>query len=358
LATRTRAFEQYIDEIENSFTQRRAAEVTIIALEQLAGCFAGIPGRKSVIWATGGFPFEPIDPHSFTGTDTSFRSSYYRAWTRLNDANIAIYPVDVNGLQNISMLGPRVRTSYDGVFGGSGNSPTSPAYDLHAQQQSTLLAFASATGGKAFINSNDIEGSITRASNEASRYYLIGYYLHAGDDKPGWHKLKAKADVKHAEVRAREGFFITEGTPREKDRIEELRIALGSPADYTGVHFGIRLSPGTSDGKAAGKPTGDKRAQNIHVSFPPGALEIDTQAGNSVGVEFVMVALVGDKTHGQNIGAFQLKLTAADLEKVSRTGMSFDETVEVPPGEYEIRAAVRDVNSRKLGTVRTPLVVQ
>jgi hypothetical protein len=38
--------------------------------------------------------------------------------------------------------------------------------------------------------------------------------------------------------------------------------------------------------------------------------------------------------------------------------MSFDELLEVPPGEFEIRAAIRDVNSGKLGTVRTRLVVQ
>jgi hypothetical protein len=71
-----------------------------------------------------------------------------------------------------------------------------------------------------------------------------------------------------------------------------------------------------------------------------------------------MVALVGDKTRGQNIGAFYLTLTPADLEKISRTGMSFDEVLEVPPGEFEIRAAVRDVTSGKLGTVRTRLVVR
>jgi VWFA-related protein len=354
LETRSRVFEQYMDEIENSFTQRRAAETTIVALEQLAGCLAGIPGRKSVIWATGGFPFEPIDPRSFTGTDTSLRSAYYRAWNRLNDSNIAIYPVDVNGLVYSPPVMPRQRSAYNGVFGGSGQNPNAPAYDAHAQQQTTLLSFASATGGKAFLNNNDIAGSFARASAEASRYYLLGYYLRGGDNKPGWHKLKVRTDIKHVEVRAREGFFLTEGTPREKDRLEELRIALGSPADYTGVHFGIRLMP-ASDVHSVDN---GKRAQHIHVSFPPGALEIDTQNGNKVGVEFVMIALVGDKTRGQNVGAFYLTLTPADLGKVNRTGMSFDELLEVPPGEFEIRAAIRDVNSGKLGTVRTRMVVQ
>jgi VWFA-related protein len=356
METRSRIFEQYMDDVQAGFAQTRAAETTIVALEQLAGCFAGIPGRKSVIWATGGFPFEPIDPRSFTGTDTSLISSYRRTWNRLNDANIALYPIDINGLEYFERSRPLDSSSAFRAATG-GRNPNATAFDLREQRQSTLISFASATGGKAFLNSNDIAGSFAKASEESSRYYLLGYYLHAGDDKPGWHKLKVHADLKHVSVRAREGFFLAESAPKEKDRLKELQIALGSPADYTGVHFGIRLGSNNSSADSKDQSSANKRIEKVHVSFPPGALEVDTQNGNKVEAEFVILAMVGEKTHGQRLGAFELKLSPAELARANRIGLGFDETIEVPPGEYEVRAAIRDVNSGKVGTVRTHLVV-
>ena len=355
METRSKLFEQLMDDVQAGFAQTRAAETTIISLEQLAGCFAGIPGRKSVIWVTGGFPFEPIDPRSFTGTDTSLISAYRRTWNKLNDANIALYPIDINGLEYFERTRPLDSSSAFRAAAGSRN-PNATTFDFREQRQSTLISFASATGGKAFLNSNDIAGSFAKASDEASRYYLLGYYLRAGEDRAGWHKLKVHADLKHVNVRAREGFFLAERGPKEQDRTKELQIALGAPADYTGVHFGLRLGPNGSHGDSTQSPS-EKRTEKFHVSFPPGALEIDTQNGNNVTAEFVLLALVGEKTVGQRLGAFELKLSPAELSRANRIGLGFDETFEVPPGEYEVRAAIRDAHSGKVGTVRTHLVV-
>ena len=44
-----------------SFQQRVAITYTLQALQRLAQALAGFPGRKSLIWASGGFPFSVSD---------------------------------------------------------------------------------------------------------------------------------------------------------------------------------------------------------------------------------------------------------------------------------------------------------
>jgi ribosomal protein RSM22 (predicted rRNA methylase) len=45
--------------------QRIATRETLAAMTQLAHAFQAAPGRKTVIWACGGFPFTIDDPQSF-----------------------------------------------------------------------------------------------------------------------------------------------------------------------------------------------------------------------------------------------------------------------------------------------------
>ena len=68
------------------------------------------------------------------------------------------------------------------------------------------------TGGKAFYNTNDLAASFKRAADDASSYYLVGYYLDTQHHNAGWRQLKVKVDKKDTEVRARKGFFVTNAT--------------------------------------------------------------------------------------------------------------------------------------------------
>jgi hypothetical protein len=313
-----------------------------------------------VIWATTGYPFQFIDPQSMNGVDSDFVRDYERAWKHLSDSNLALYPVDINGLQTQMVTSRTTRSNSITGFGEFGErSPNALPFNLQQQKQTTMLAFASATGGKAFLNSNDIEGSFAKAAQEADGYYLLTFYLRSGEDRPGWHKLKVHVKEKHGDVRARDGFFVAGVKPQEKDRFKELSVALSAPADYTGVHFGIKISA-AGDPNPKLIPTGaasDKKTETIHVSFPPGALYVDEQNNNVVSADFAVIATVKDKVVGQTLRTVRFNFKPDELQKVARVGLGFDDVITVPPGEYEVRVAVRDLYNGKTGTVRTRLVV-
>ena len=100
----------------------------------------------------------------------------------------------------------------------------------------TLNQFAEMTGGKAFYNTNDLATSFKRAADDASSYYLVGYYLDLKNNHAGWRSLKVKVDKKDTEVRARKGFFVTNATLHmDLTRSTDLNFALTSPIEGTGV---------------------------------------------------------------------------------------------------------------------------
>ena len=90
-------------------------------------------------------------------------------------ANVSIYPVDTRGLTAIVPGGSASQASGRGgasMFSGRG---VSRQFDSQTASQDTLVALASDTGGKAFLDTNDFGGVYTKVIADTSAYYLIGY---------------------------------------------------------------------------------------------------------------------------------------------------------------------------------------
>jgi VWFA-related protein len=194
--------------VEAQFMQSNAIETTIDSFLGIAWSLSGVPGRKWLIWATGGFPFALDSPSTVPGGYLSLL--YKRTMLALNDAQISIYPVDIRGLANSPSF---VNGKSSGAFSGAAVSrQISNRMWLQQSKTDTLNDFADMTGGKAFYNTNDLAGSFNRAADDASSYYMLGYYLDTKNNKPGWRKLQVKVGKKDVEVRARNGFFVTNAT--------------------------------------------------------------------------------------------------------------------------------------------------
>ena len=87
--------------LATSFQQDMIAKYTLNAFDMLARYLIGIPGRKNVIWFSGGFPLnvEPnvneADPNdSVVRNDDEVRKTD----NLLTRAQVAVYPVDARGL--------------------------------------------------------------------------------------------------------------------------------------------------------------------------------------------------------------------------------------------------------------------
>ncbi len=170
--------------------QRRSIRTTLTAMTQIAHAYSAIPGRKTMIWASGGFPFMIDDPQSFARMGSDMMEKYEETWRALVSADIAIYTVDLTGLGGGGSLtasgnADARRAATGRRPSGNPNSSMLIPYDKGIQKQATLQAFADATEGIPCANTGDIEKCFARAIDDSRSYYLLGYYLPPDDQKPG-----------------------------------------------------------------------------------------------------------------------------------------------------------------------------
>jgi VWFA-related protein len=335
-----------------SFQQRLAITYTLEGMQQVSQALAGFPGRKSLIWASGGFPFSVSDNTmqlAPAGRDSlvDVLPMYEHTWQLLNDAQIALYPVDVRGLQ--------VSTTPSATIRNPGRNYARNMSWRRMDTQSTLQTFASMTGGRAYYNSNDLVKGFRDAVHDSAEYYMLGYYLDRSKTKTGWRKLAVKVKRDHVDVRARSGFFVTNATVDPADtRTSDISSALQSPLDYTSLALVVRwdkIEPSKEPGK---------KHVNYGMHLAPDATLINDAESNHFVLDFVALAKTPEgKTVDHPVGQqIEAHLTPEKLAALRQHGIAYSGALDLTPGEYTVRFVVRDDLSGRIGSVAAPLKVE
>lgn len=334
---------------------KATASLTIQALQQIAKAFRGFPGRKSLIWASSGFPFSlspstpsMCEPACPAARRDEMQSAYDNLWKMMNDAQIAIYSVDLRvATAGMPASGSGVRPS---DIGDVQFDTDAQAHAQAADINSTLHLFAENTGGKAFLGGNNLVQSFRQAVQDDSSYYMIGFYVSPSNTKPGWHQISVAVHAKGAQIRYRKGFLLSRDTSPASAQ-QDIQLALSSPLDYTGIPVSVTWS-GRESG-AAGKVK-----MRFDLVMPPSFASVDESEENHMVVDIAVMArnLAGDEvTHlSQRIDA---RLKSADLEQIRHNGMTYRNGLQLPPGEYNVRFVVRDSLGNRMGSVAAPVKV-
>ena len=348
--------------------QRMATRQTLYALTQIARALQSVPGRKTLIWATAGFPFIIDDPNSFARQGDDLRPEYEDAWRALDSANIAVYPVDLGSVdfapKGLPSANATVSKSQINTIRGTNGlrSPLNLPYDQGVQQRLTMHAFADATGGRACVTISELEKCFAQAVDDSRAYYLLGYYL-GNDTQPGWRKLKVKVAGEGLHVRYRGGFYVAGKLPdtAEQHR-KEIVDALASPVQYTGLRLTARQLPTAND--SATPPAGEQmtsagvqtRPAEFMLGLMGDSVTVDREKGNAIDIQITMLAF--DSSHksvATSSKALATTFTPEMLQKILQTGIGIPERVELAPGKYEIKFAVRDNLTGVIGTISLPL---
>lgn len=338
-----------------SLERKAAAAVTVQALAEIARAFRGLPGRKSLIWASSGFPFslspstallcEPACPAH--GRD-EMQSAYDNVWKMMNDAQIAIYSVDLrSNAPSLMMTTGGVRPSDLG----------DPQFDTDARAQetmqdtnNTLQLFADNTGGKAFLGGGNLVQSFHQAIQDDSSYYMLGYYV-SRSAKPGWHQISVAISRKGAHARYRNGFLLFKDTSTTSAQ-QDIKLALISPLDFVGLPVSVAWS-----GNEAGKSAGKIRVQ-FDLVMPANFASVDESDQNHMVVDIAAVARTLDgKIAAELSQRVDSRLKSDGLEQIQHHGMTFRSGLQLPPGEYTVRFVVRDALGNRMGSVAAPINV-
>lgn len=343
-----------------SMQRKDTAVLTLDELNQIAGAFGGLPGRKALIWASSGFAYSlsspsqiMCDPACPAEQRTSVQGLYDHLWQSMNNSQMAIYSVDLRSLAVGNFQASSGTDQFTHPY-----DVGDPDFDKAAQAKweaqdvtSSLRLFAENTGGKAFTNTNDLSEAFRQAIDDDTQYYMLGFYVDHAKDKPGWHKLSVNVERKGIRVRFRNGFIQTNQKGNTDDR-QQLSLALASPLDFTGIPMTVSWS-----GSGPSKEPGKSRVQ-FDLVMPMNFAQVDENDRNHLALEIAAVARdQKDAISGQISQKLDNHLSADAMTQIQQHGMTFRSALQLPPGAYTVRFVVRDSLTGRIGSLAAPLTV-
>jgi VWFA-related protein len=363
---------QQFSDMQVGYNLQRRTEITIAAMNELARILGGLPGRKNVVWLTASLPFDLI-PEDRNVTDAELladlpgqgrqrpvtlnaagayasearqlhNQEIKDAESRLANASIAIYPVDLTGL----MSGMESSANRGGsVFSDTAISDRfASTLSFQEASQGTMREVAAQTGGKAYINQNEIKDGIALAVSDEKASYSLGYYPENKKWDGKFRSLKVKVAKGDTELRYRKGFFAIESAPTKNSNFEQdVAAALQVDAPATQVSF-----------MAQAKPTDPGKMRVVFLVDAHSLTAEDGGGGKKMNVAFY--AGLYDAV-GRNLGTHSIKVDrafdTATYQQLMEKGMMVPIDMDVPAGAKELRLAVLDNKTGFIGTVSGPL---
>jgi VWFA-related protein len=339
---------------------------TLGALNYVVRGLREMPGRKAVILFSDGLLLRDSK-----GDTTNYLSRFERLIDLANRASVVFYTIDARGLQP---LGP---TAADNTAGsprgpGSDSSPLSgvagiPTHEIGQrilsarsgqlfEGQAGLHILANGTGGTALVNQNDLGKGVRRALDDMSGYYLIGYRPDDSAFDPATARIrfnrllvrvKNRPDLR---VRSRSGYVgIADEAARPQQprtRAGQLMAALVSPFGAGGVN--LRLTSLFIDA-----PGGGSSLRSM-LLIDPRTLTFEKQADGQYQTKLDIIAVTfgEDGRIVDQINRIEtIRVPPDSFQRFIKQGMTYDLNVPIKrPGAYQLRIAVRDSATERVGS--------
>jgi VWFA-related protein len=278
----------------------QSIEATTSALKAIATHMSGASHRNSIVWVTTGFPGN-ID------TNQEIRETIQA----INDANVAVYPVDARGL-TMRGIDPRVME---------------------------MREIAEYTGGVAYTMRNDVAQAIGEAIADPEHTYLLGFYLGNADLDGKLHKLHLTVDKPGVALNYRSGYTASPDPNTSRANAEPLESELLSPADSNGIGIEGKV---THRNGPAGKQlhiqlvldrTNLPYAPNSTVMFSQMFAELDAQGR-------VLAKFTSDMSFG---------MPSPDRKA------AYSQTIREREGAKQLRIVLQDKNTKRTGSLTIPL---
>ena len=323
--------------------QRTSQALTALALH-----VQGLRGRKNLIWLSGSFP-AGMFPTNLTGLSPNMESFYGgyiygepRDFTGIIEqvshllaaSDIAVYPVDAQGLENTMPDASQF----------SINLYRNALTQRIAQRQQSMRNVADLTGGQAFYNHNDIARELHDAYNDGDSFYALAFNPSRSRPDGKIHKIRVTCSRPGVQLRFRKSYFAEVRSSSEaisRSQLESFVRETGQTAN--GLLLMAELDPNDPgrlkvwiDGSTLLPMHGESPAFRMDVAVAT----FDTQ---------------GDVL-SQNYANLRIKLKPPDITRIQGSGMT--QTVQFlrTKDAARVRLAMRDLATGRVGTLEVPIV--
>jgi VWFA-related protein len=268
-------------------------------------------------------------------------------------AGVSIWPVDARGLVAQPPLGDATQGSPGGLAMYTGNSAMAAMTNFQ-RSQDTLVTLAADTGGKAFLDNNDLAAGIARAQKSVASYYIIGYYTSnaALDGKFRRVEISLNNGLA-ANLDYRQGYFAGKQfgkfTAADKERQLEDALMLGDPV--TDLTIAMEL---------------DYFQLNRAEYFVPLIVKIpgrELALARRGGAEHTRIDFIGEVkdnfgTTVQNVrDKVDIKFSDATAAELAKRPIEYDTGFTLLPGKYSVKFLARDAETGRIGTYLTRFAI-
>ena len=330
------------------FREELFAVGTLGAVNYVVRGMRELPGRKSILLVSDGVRI-------FDRRDPSRSRRVLDALERLTDlanrASVVIYTMDARGLPYLGM------TAADNTAGRNMQQIQTALESRSADfsdSQAGLIYLSQQTGGFAIRNTNDLSTGIKTVLEDQKGYYLIGYRPDESTFDPvtgrrKFHKISLKIKRPGLKHRTRTGFFgITDerAVSQRRTRTEQMIGALTSPFNEGGVRLRLTSIYG-NDPKA-----GSFVRSLIHIEARDLTFTEEAEGWRKTVFDVLAITFGDNGAVIDQVGrTHTVRMRGETYKHVLDNGFIFDLAVPVKkPGAYQLRAALRDSASERVGS--------
>ncbi|HEY9142071.1 MAG TPA: VWA domain-containing protein [Bryobacteraceae bacterium] len=334
---------------------------TLGAVNYIVGALREMPGRKSIVLFSDGIQlFESPGTGESLDSYADVTAALRRLIDRANRSGTVIYTIHATGLQTLQMDAqdnPQLDQMTRGEANGALNAMTHIGGGrdvVNNVLQQDLAYLADKTGGLAYYNGNDLNWGLQRVLEDQEGYYLLGYQTPEGtlqrkNGRSDYHRIQVKVTRAGLHVRSRSGFFgetDDETLPSYTTPAEQLRATMLSPFQSSGV--GVRLTALYAEAPKRGPVVRNL----LRINAADLTWKLDDQSNDWAQVMLVGVATGASDQPLAAVGrVFDLRVAPGKMAEALRDGALYTLDVPVPKrGAYQIRVAVRDQTTGKIGS--------
>jgi VWFA-related protein len=314
------------------------------ALQTAASMLSHVSEKKSLIYFASGLRLNGIDNQAqvHATEDAAIR------------AGVAIWTVDARGLVAQAPMGDATQGSpgNQGMYTGAAASAVTTNFQ---RSQDTLYALAGDTGGKAFLDNNDLSGGIKQAQDAISDYYLIGYYTTNTDANGKFRRIRISLNgVQDAKLDYRQGYYADKVFSKfnDVDRERQLEDALMLEDPITDLTIAMEIDYFQLNRAEYFVP--------IVVKIPGRELALAKRGGaEHTLIDFVgeIKDLIGGTTVSNVRDNVNIKLSDATAQELAKRPIEYDTGFTLLPGKYMIKFLARDDETGRIGTYQTTFVI-
>jgi len=314
------------------------------ALQTAAHMLGLLNEKKSLIYFAGGMRLNGVDNQAqmHATVDAAIK------------AGVSFWPIDARGLVAQAPLGDATQGSQgnSGIYTGAAANAVTANFQY---SQDTLYSLAADTGGKALLDTNDLDRGILQAQDAISDYYIIGYYTTNPARNGRFRRVKiALNQTLEAKLDYRQGYYadkeFSKFTAVDKERQLEDALMLEDPVTELSIAMEI-----------------DHFQLNRAEYFVPIIIKIpgrELALAKRGGAEHTLIDFVGEikdlvgGTTVSNVRDFvNIKLSDATAAELAHRPIEYDTGFTLLPGKYMIKFLARDDETGRIGTYQTTFVI-